>query len=833
MANREQEIFWAALERTTESERSAYLDTACAGLPQVRARVEALLQAASAAAADGFMDGSHAIVHETSGARIGRYVLRDRIGEGGFGVVYLAEQEQPVRRDVALKIIKLGMDTRAVIARFEAERQALAMMNHANIARVFDAGATETGRPYFVMELVRGAPITTFCDDRRLEVHERLQLFLQVCRAVHHAHQKGVIHRDLKPSNILIALEGDLPTAKVIDFGIAKATAEPLTEKTLLSRLHGFVGTPAYMSPEQVGLGDLDIDVRSDIYSLGALLYELLAGFPVLDTKALLVSGYAEIQRVIHHQEPPPLSQRVALLEPEARLRVAAQRRSTPSRLVAELRGDLDRIVGKCLEKDRARRYETTEELAQDLIRFLRSEPVLARPATLRYRAAKFVRRHRRGVVVGVAVMALLASLGIYHVRRLADERDRAQLEAKKAAKVSEVLTELLMTGDPFRTPSGAGPGPTEALEASAERVRREFASQPEVEEEILGTIGRVYLRLGQHDKARPILEEAAVAGRATGRPDARLAQTLNDLGVLCRERGDFSSAIRYGEEALALRRLLGSENNDVAVTLSELGRAHSGLEQYDQAEQLFRESLAIRQRVLGAEDRETATSLGDLGVGLWQKGDLAAAEPLLQQSLAIHRKVLGPKHPNVGGAMANLAQLKIDQNEIVAAELLLREAVEIIRGSLGAQHWRTASVMTHLGTVWRLQGRTAEAAALLDEALQIAHAALGNAGTVVASLEVERARVYLARGEHAAAEAMLREALKTQRSVYAETSWRISTTKSLLGAALLGQGRNDEAATLLLEASRVLKDIPGPQGRETKATQERLAMVQRAQSKN
>ncbi len=834
MANHEQEIFSAALERATESERSAYLDMACAGLPEVRGRVEALLQAAAAAAAVGFMDESHAIVRETSGARIGRYLLRDRIGEGGFGVVYLAEQEQPVRRDVALKIIKLGMDTRAVIARFEAERQALAMMNHANIARVFDAGATETGRPYFVMELVRGAPITTFCDERRLEVHERLRLFLQVCRAVHHAHQKGVIHRDLKPSNILIALEGDVPAAKVIDFGIAKATCEPLTEKTLLSRLHGFVGTPAYMSPEQVGLGDLDIDVRSDIYSLGALLYELLAGSPVFDTKALLAGGYAEVQRAIHHGNPLPPSQRVATLEAETKRTVATRRHCTPSRLVAELRGDLDRIVGKCLEKDRARRYETTEDLAQDLMRFLRSEPVLARPATLGYRAAKFGQRHSRGVVVGVGAMALLAGLGIYHVRRLATERDRAQLEAKKTAKVSEVLTELLMTGDPFRTPSGTEPGATGALEASAERARREFATQPEVEEEILGTIGRVYLRLGQHDKARPILEEAAAAGRATGQPDARLAQTLNDLGVLCRERGDFSAAIRYGEEALALRRrVLGNDNNDVAVTLSELGRAHSSLEQYDQAEQLFRESLAIRRRVMGPEDRETATSLGDLGVGLWQKGDLAAAEPLLQQSLAIHRKVLGPRHPNVGGAMANLAQLKIDQNEIAVAEALLHEAVEIIRGSLGPRHWRTASVMTHLGTVWRLQGRTAEAATLLDEALQIARAALGNAGTVVASLEVERARVHLARGEPAAAETLLREALKTQRSVYAETSWRISTTKSLLGAALLGQGRNDEAATLLLEASRVLKDIPGPQGRETKATQERLAMVQRAHSQN
>jgi eukaryotic-like serine/threonine-protein kinase len=825
MVNREQEIFSAALERTSETERAAFLDAACAGSPEARGRIEALLRAA--AAAGGFLAESQAIVREGPGMRIDRYHLRERIGEGGFGVVYLAEQEEPVRRTVALKIIKLGMDTRAVVARFEAERQALAMMEHPNIARVLDGGATETGRPYFVMELVRGVPITTFCNERRLRVRERLELFLQVCRAVHHAHQKGVIHRDLKPSNILITLHDGQPVAKVIDFGIAKATHEPLTEKTLLTRLHVFVGTPAYMSPEQVGLGGIDVDTRSDIYSLGALLYELLADSPVLDAQALLAGGYAEVQRVIHHVEPPAPSQRVAALEPEAKMTVALQRRCGPARLLADLRGDLDRIVLKCLEKDRTRRYETTDALARDITRHLCNEPVLARPATLGYRATKFMRRRRRGVLAGAAVFALLTTLASYHARRLATERDRAQLEAQKAAKVSEVLTELVTSADPFRTPDPQG-----SLGASAARVRREFAQQPDVRADILSAIGKVHLRRGEFDDALPLLTEALAAARAVGQADLRLAQTLSNLGVLRSERGDHAGAVPLLEEALVLRRrLLNNQHNDVAVSLVELGRVQRSRDRLDLAEPLFREALAIRRKVLGDEHREVAVSLGDVASLLWHKGELAAAEPFFLESAAMHRKTVGPDHPNVGQTLANLALLKIDQGELAAAETLFQQALEISRKSFGAKHWRTARVVGHLGTVWRRQGRLDEAVAALDEALPLVCASLGPDCLLAAALRSERARVHLERGEAGPAEALLRDALRVQRGSHAEDGWRSATTKSLLGAALLGLGRTDEAEGLLLEASRVLPDLPGPQGRETKATRECLALVARART--
>ena len=822
--NCEQDIFCAALERTSQTDRAAFLSEACPD-SEARARVEALLHAASAAG--GFLADREVTVNESTGSCIGRYRLGERIGEGGFGVVYRAAQEQPVRRTVALKIIKLGMDTRAVVARFEAERQALAMMDHPHIARVFDGGATETGRPYFVMELVRGVPITTFCNERRLRLHERLELFVQVCRAVQHAHQKGIIHRDLKPSNILVTLAEDRPVAKVIDFGIAKATRDPLTDTTLLTRLHMFVGTPAYMSPEQVSNGGYDVDTRSDIYSLGALLYELLCAFPILDVRELRAAGFADLPRAVCDREPPPPSQRVAALDATARHAVALHRGCAPERLPGELRGDLDRIVLKCLEKDRTRRYQTAEDLARDLTRFLRHEPVLARPATLGYRTAKFVRRHRRGVFAAAAGVALLTGFGLYHTQRLAAERDRAQHEAHKAAKVSELLTELLIAGDPYRTPTPHG-----VLEASAARARQEFAGQPDVRAEILNAVGRVYLRRGEHRKAEPILAEALAAGREMGRPDARLAQTLSDLGVLRRERGDLAGAIPLLEEALNRRRQLrGNDHNDVAISLVELGRAHSALERLDLAEPLFREALAIRRKVLGNEHREVAVSLGDLAVLLWQKGDFAASEPLFQQSIAMHRKTVGPDHPNVGQSLANLAQLKLDQGEFAAAEALLQGALTIMRRSFGEKHWRTARMLGHLAFVWRKQGRLDEAATTLDEALSMARATLGADRPVVAALEIERAQVHLDRGEAAAAEPLLKHGLHVQRLSCPENGWRIASTKSLLGGSLLGLGRLAEAEPLLMEASRILKEIPGPQGRETQFTRERIAAIHRVAS--
>ena len=421
-------VFGEALALTDPAQRAAYLECACAGEPDLRREVESLLQAHEQArdflrlpapAPERGLEGQ--------GTVIGRYQLLEKIGEGGFGVVWMAEQAEPMRRRVALKIIKLGMDTREVVARFEAERQALAMMDHPNIATVFDGGATDTGRPYFVMELVKGVPITDYCDLNRLSTGERLELFLRVCQAVQHAHQKGIIHRDLKPSNILVTVQDGRPVPKVIDFGVAKATRARLTEKTQFTHFHQWIGTPAYMSPEQAGLASLDVDTRSDIYSLGVLLYELLTGRTPFDTPKLLAAGYDAVMRTIREEEPPKPSTRLSTLAEAELMTVAAQRGAEPAKLGRLVRGDLDWIVMKALEKDRQRRYETATSLALDVERHLRSEPVSAAAPDFLYRAGKFARRNRgRLAFATLALVALvLAATGVrLALNALAEARD-------------------------------------------------------------------------------------------------------------------------------------------------------------------------------------------------------------------------------------------------------------------------------------------------------------------------------------------------------------------------------------------------------------------------
>ncbi len=588
-----------------EADRPGYLDEACDGDQALRARVEALL--AADAEAGSFLKTGHdprqdpnrdpeatvtvsradrenpGTPDERVGEMIGHYKLLEKIGEGGFGSVWAAEQREPVKRRVALKIIKLGMDTKQVIARFEAERQALAMMDHPNIAKVFDAGSTETGRPYFVMELVRGVPILEYCDREKLDTKARLDLFTRVCHAIQHAHQKGIIHRDIKPGNVLVTLHDGVPVPKVIDFGIAKATNAELTEKTIYTQHHQMIGTPAYMSPEQAEMSGLDIDTRSDIYSLGVLLYELLTGTTPFDTRSLMEAGFGEMMRILREDEPHKPSTRLSSLG-ETGTRTAQQRRTDLKKLGLVLRGDLDWIVMKCLEKDRARRYDTANGLAADIGRHLSDEPVIAGPPSARYKLGKFVKRNRGQVAAGAVIAAVLV-LGVvgtsFGMVWALNERDRStQAETRTAQRAEEleqvadfqaeqlgaidtemmgiILRRSLIDGVPeerreqVETSLGGLNFTNIALETleeniferTIEAIDTQFADQPLVRAKLLGTMGRTLRKLGLLDLATDPQERALkIRLEQLGDDDRATLRGFNNMASLLQVQGKLDEA--------------------------------------------------------------------------------------------------------------------------------------------------------------------------------------------------------------------------------------------------------------------------------------------------
>ena len=489
--------FHEACRRPIGPEREAYLDGACGDDGELRERVELLLAAHDDSA--GFLD-SPAVSRTQAGpgSLIGPYKLLQEIGEGGMGVVYMAEQETPVRRKVALKVIKLGMDTKQVIARFEAERQALALMDHGNIARVFDAGATEAGRPYFVMELVRGVPIDKYCDTHKLGMTERLGLFVEVCQAVQHAHQKGIIHRDLKPTNVMVTSHDGKPVPKIIDFGVAKATNQRLTEQTLFTEYHQIIGTPEYMSPEQADMAGLDVDTRSDIYSLGVLLYQLLTGTTPVDPGELRDAGYGEMSRMIREEEAPVPSTRVSTLG-VAGEKIAVRRSSDRKTLSRRLSGDLDWIVMKSIEKDRTRRYDTASSFAEDVQRFLEDRPVDAGPPGSWYRVRKFAHRNSRTVVAS-ALFVLLLALGLFGTGA---GFLRARAEAGRSDRINASLQDVLaVTG-------ATDPGVLGDAERAREEVRELFGEGHGTYAAVLDTIGQRLFDRGDFERAAKLSLDA------------------------------------------------------------------------------------------------------------------------------------------------------------------------------------------------------------------------------------------------------------------------------------------------------------------------------------
>ncbi len=733
---REAAIFDAALELPPE-QRTAHLDQACGGDEALRRRIESLLKAGESACE--FLDSPTAPsaaaltdvlppTFEKAGDRIGRYKLLQQIGEGGCGVVYMAEQEEPVSRRVALKVIKLGLDTKSVIARFEAERQALALMDHPNIARVLDAGATETGRPYFVMELVRGLKITEYCDEARLSTHARLDLFIQVCHAIQHAHQKGIIHRDIKPSNILVTINDGMPVPKVIDFGIAKATGGlKLTNKTLFTAFEQFIGTPAYMSPEQAVLTSLDIDTRSDIYALGVLLYEMLTGKTPFDAKELLAIGLDEMRRTIREQEPPKPSTRLSTL-PGQELSTTAQRRGIEApKLVSELRGDLDWIVMKALEKDRARRYETANGLASDIQRHLNNEAVMACPPSRVYRFQKLVRRNKLAFSASTAVAAALVVgviVSVWQAQRARAERDSAE------AVLKFFREKILAAGRPEGQEGGLGKDVTlrKAIDAAEPQIRAAFEDRPVVEAAIRETLGESYLYLGEPSLAVQELQRALALRREhLGLEHPNTLEAMHHLGTVFAQHGNAELALPLLEDALKRRkRRLGSAHADTLESMKHLALAYSRAQKLEQAVALGEDALELSKAKLGLEHRTTLALLNDLSVVYMVAGKSDKAIPLLKEVLKLRRAKLGPEHPETLEAMYNLACAFLFTHEPDRAVPLYEEVLKLGKAKLGPEHPHMRRAMHFLVRAYRDTGQIDKALPLLQETLKLQTATLG-----------------------------------------------------------------------------------------------------------
>ncbi len=738
-SNREESLFAAALALPC-AERAAFLERECGGDVELRRRVARLLVSfeatanplvtqldAAGAGVSPLMPGDD----DRVGQKLGRYKLLEKLGEGGCGVVYVAEQTEPVRRRVALKVIKLGMDTKAVVARFEAERQALALMDHPNIAKVLDAGTTEAGRPFFVMELVRGIRITDYCDQAQLGTKERLDLFIKVCHAIQHAHQKGIIHRDIKPSYILVTLHDGVPVPKVIDFGIAKATEGRLTDNTVYTQLNQFIGTPAYMSPEQAEMSGLDIDTRSDIYALGVLLYELLTGKTPFDAKELMAAGLDAMRKTIRERDPARPSTKLATLVGED-LTTTAKRRSTETaKLVSQLKGDLDWIVMKCLEKDRTRRYETATGLASDITRHLTSEPVAARPPTAVYKLQKAFRRNRliyaSGLIVFLALFLGVVLSGWQAVRADREARNAeraehlAQQRLAESESISKFMIEVFQSPDPSR--DGRLITVAETLGAAAKKLETDLVNQPERKAHLQAVLGKTYYGLGLYKEASELLERArSHFVSARGPDDLATLDVYYDLALANRFAGRRSEALALLKVVVEKRtKILGLEHPDTLLARERLGFSLFQMGSPSEGVAILQETLSMSRRVLKSDHSVTLLTMDDLMVAYNEDSDRRREGIRIgEEALAIRKRGLGPEHLDTLTSMLNLSDSYQYVGRIREA-LALRESVYASRRRiLGGEHPDTLKVLNRVGESYVAVGRVDEAATLEEDLLTV-----------------------------------------------------------------------------------------------------------------
>jgi tetratricopeptide (TPR) repeat protein len=719
---------------------------------------------------------------EGPGTRIGPYKLLQKLGEGGMGTVYLAEQEEPVRRQVALKVLKAGLASAHVVGRFAQERQALAVMDHPNIARVFDAGTTDAGRPYFVMELVKGIPITKFCDQEQLTPRQRLELLVPVCQAVQHAHQKGIIHRDLKPSNVLIGLYDGKPVPKVIDFGVAKATGPKLTERTLFTEVGQMVGTLEYMAPEQAELHNLDIDTRADIYALGVILYELLTGSPPFTGQQLRSAALAEMLRIIREVEPPRPSTKLS--SSEELPSIAAKRKLEPKKLTRLVQGELDWIAMKCLEKERQRRYETANGLAMDLQRYLADEPVAAGPPSAAYRLRKFVRRNKGRVLAAMVIFWALVggiigtSIGLVQARRSAEAerlaKDVAEQRLQQVEKANEILASIFQDLNPQAQEKG---GPDlrvrlgERLEQAARLLEGEAVGDTLVVARLQDLLGRSLRELGHYEQAQPLLEQAR--------------RTREDQ--------------------------LGADHPDTLATKHNLAELYYYQGKYDRAEPLRQELVQAFTAKLGADHPNTLNNKNNLATLYQAQGKHNQAEPLLQEVVQAPVARQGADDLTTLAIKKNLATLYLTQGKYDQAEPLLREVVQALTAKFGADHPHTLNTKNTLAELYRAQQKDDQAAPLLHEAVQGAAAKLGpdHPDTLVG--KVNLAALYQRLRQYDRAERLFQEVLETQTAKLGADHPDTLGCKRNLAVLYFDTGRLDRSIPLCEEVFQRQKATRGP----------------------
>ena len=775
-----------------------------------------------------------------------RYRLMRKLGEGGMGEVWDAEQTKPVRRQVAIKVIKRGMDTDSVVARFEAERQALAMMDHPGIAKVYDAGATEHGRPFFAMELVKGENILAYCERHRLTLRERLELFCRVCEAIQHAHQKAIIHRDLKPSNVLVTEQSGQRQPKIIDFGVAKATTQSLTEQTLYTQIGQVIGTPAYMSPEQAEMSIADIDTRTDVYSLGVILYVLLCGRLPFDPKRLRSVSVDEMRRIVREEDPPtPSAQAGGDIDGAG---------ATYSR--GDLEGDLDWIAMKALEKDRSRRYGSAQELADDVRRHLRHEPVLARPVSSAYRIKKFVRRHRAGVAIASLLVVSLATSGAvstYQARQIADQRDRANEQAALAEQVSDFLINLFLNSDP-NTSKGQDITARELLDRGAARIDSELSDQPVVRARLKSTIGTVYESVGLFSDSEALLREALEQQRLLIGPDhldsldtqAALTmalyrqgrfeeqepleldllarrqrvlgpdhpltlESLAGVGTLRLEQGRIAEGENYFRRQLdGLQQSLGPDSAEAQDALYNLAMIAYSQGRIEDAVADLTVVLASQRRTLGDDDRSTITTKSTLGVFHALNGNPDLAEPMLKQALASRIQMLGPEHDGTLMSVAYLANLNRESGRLEPA---LAQNSDLLRTRLrvsGIEHPRTKLALADVGRVLSAMGCYDVAGDLLAASLPAMTSSLGADHTWTLGTRIAWADARVRAGDYIRGLELVEPAVTSARRADGDKRL-LGRALQVQGRALMGLGRYDDSLIALNEAAETFDGLLRP----------------------